>query len=61
MAAALAMDSNELACVMIPLADTHLLLPNISIAEILPWRRIRALPDLPDWRGHNQHVNYWTC
>ena len=49
MAAALAMDSNELACVMIPLADTHLLLPNISIAEILPWRRIRALPDLPDW------------
>jgi len=43
------MDSNELACVMIPLADTHLLLPNISIAEILPWRRIRALPDMPPW------------
>jgi len=43
------MDSDELACVMIPLADTHLLLPNISIAEILPWRRIRALRELPPW------------
>ena len=27
---------------MIPLADTHLLLPNVTVAEILPWRRIKA-------------------
>jgi hypothetical protein len=33
-------DAKELACVLIPLADTHLLLPNVTIAEILPWRRI---------------------
>ena len=49
MAAALEMDQNELACVMIPLADTHLLLPNISVAEILPWRRIKAIKDGPPW------------
>ena len=34
---------------MIPLADTHLLLPNVSVAEILPWRRIKLLPDAPPW------------
>ena len=49
MAAALEMDAKELACVMIPLADTHLLLPNISVAEILPWRRIKAIKDAPPW------------
>ncbi len=43
MAALLAVDAKELACVMIPLADTHLLLPNVTIAEILPWRRIKPL------------------
>ena len=50
MAALLAVDAKELACVMIPLAaDTHLLLPNVTIAEILPWRRIKPLPDAPKW------------
>ena len=49
MAAVLAMDSKELACVLIPLVDTHLLLPNVSIAEILPWRRVKSLPDAPPW------------
>ena len=34
---------------MIPLADTHLLLPNVTIAEILPWRRIKPLADGPKW------------
>ena len=42
MAALLAVDAKELACVMIPLANTHLLLPNVTVAEILPWRRINA-------------------
>ena len=50
MAAALSVDdAKELACVMIPLADTHLLLPNVTIAEILPWRRIKPLPNGPKW------------
>ena len=50
MAAALAVeDEKELACVMIPLADTHLLLPNVTIAEILPWRRIKPLANGPKW------------
>ena len=42
MAALLAVDEvKELACVMIPLADTHLLLPNVTIEEILQWRRLK--------------------
>ncbi len=48
-AAVLAVDAKELACVLIPLADTHLLLPNVTIAEILPWRRIKPLADGPKW------------
>ena len=49
MAAVLAVDAKELACVMIPIADTHLLLPNVTIAEILPWRRIKSLENGPKW------------
>ncbi len=49
MAALLAVDTKELACVMIPLAQTHLVLPNVTIAEILPWRRIKPLADGPKW------------
>ncbi len=49
MAALLAVETKELACVMIPLAETHLLLPNVTIAEILPWRRIKPLSGGPKW------------
>src|SRR5512138_2240469 len=50
MAAAVSVDdAKELACVMIPLADTHLLLPNVTVAEILPWRRIKPLQGAPKW------------
>ena len=49
MAAAVAIENTELSCVLIPLDGTQLLLPNISIAEILPWRRVKALGDTPDW------------
>jgi chemosensory pili system protein ChpC len=34
---------------MIPLNGTHLLLPNICVAEILPWRRVKMLEDAPNW------------
>ncbi len=49
MAAQLAEELNELSCVLIPLDGTRLLLPNISVAEILPWRRVKALNEGPEW------------
>lgn len=39
----------EVQCVVIPLSHCCLLLPNVCVAEILPWRRIKPLPDAPDW------------
>jgi len=39
--------------VLIPTPGTHLLLPNVCIAEIIPWRRIKMLPGGPSWcMGH---------
>ena len=49
MAAVAVNDSTELACVLIPLGTTQLLLPNVSIAEIIPWRRLKAWDTSPDW------------
>lgn len=49
MAALAANDSMELACVVIPLGSTQLLLPNVSVAEIIPWRRLKTWDDAPDW------------
>jgi chemosensory pili system protein ChpC len=42
-------DLSELSCVLIPLQGTQLLLPNISVAEILSWRRVKMLKDAPVW------------
>lgn len=47
MAEVVAQQSTELSCVVIPLSGMQLLLPNICIAEILPWRRVKALEDAP--------------
>ena len=49
MAVAVADETNEISCVMIPTLGAQLLLPNVSIAEIVPWRRIRTLADGPAW------------
>ena len=49
MAAVAAKDETELACVVIPLGTTQLLLPNVSVAEIIPWRRLKAWDGSPDW------------
>ncbi len=46
---ALQNDSRELSCVLIPSGNYQLLLPNVSVAEILPWRRIKPLEDTPNW------------
>ena len=49
MAAIVAEELSELSCVMIPLQGSQLLLPNVCVAEILPWRRVKALSDTPPW------------
>jgi len=49
MAARVANEANELSCIVIPLEDTQLLLPNVCVAEILPWRRVRTLAETPAW------------
>lgn len=41
--------SGEFSSVMIPTPGACLLLPNICVAEIVPWRRIKVLPDTPTW------------
>jgi chemosensory pili system protein ChpC len=49
-AAAVAQESVELSCALIPLLnDGQLLLPSVCIAEIMPWRRIKVLPEAPSW------------
>jgi len=39
----------EVQCVVIPLQESRLLLPNECVAEILPWRRIKPLQAMPNW------------
>lgn len=52
-AEAVANEANELSCVLIPTPGAQLLLPNVCIAEIMPWRRIKVLLDGPSWcMGH---------
>ena len=49
MAAVVAQELSERSCVLIPLNDAALLLPNVCVAEILPWRRVKAVTGLPQW------------
>ncbi|MCZ6617800.1 MAG: chemotaxis protein CheW [Gammaproteobacteria bacterium] len=49
MAAVMEREQTELSCVLIPLNAGNLLLPNVCMAEILLWRRIKILKDAPDW------------
>ena len=52
-AVAVADEANELSCVLIPTPGLQLLLPNVCVAEIVPWRRIRRLEHGPSWcMGH---------
>ncbi len=48
-AAVVAQEPSELACVLIPLQQGQLLLPSVCVAEIMPWRRIKVLQDVPAW------------
>lgn len=49
MAAVMNQDTVDISCVVIPTGNSVLLLPNVCVAEILPWRRIKPLADQPDW------------
>jgi len=42
-------DDSELACILAPLADGSLLLPNVAVAEVLRSQRVRAADGLPPW------------
>ncbi len=42
-------DQGELSCVLIPTEGQNLLLPNVCVAEIVPWRRIKFLKEGPSW------------
>jgi chemosensory pili system protein ChpC len=66
-AVAVADDTNELSCVVIPTPGAQLLLPNVSIAEIVPWRRIKPMVEGPawcmghlGWRGRNVPVIHYA-
>ncbi|MDP6375075.1 MAG: chemotaxis protein CheW [Pseudomonadales bacterium] len=44
---------SELSCVMIPIGQRSVVLPNECVAEILPWRRVRPYAKAPQWcLGH---------
>ena len=49
MVAQLAQHLEEVSCVLIPTGTDELLLPNICIAEILPWRRSKPINGVPEW------------
>ncbi len=66
-AVAVTNEANELACVLIPTPGAQLLLPNVCIAEIVPWRRIKVLNEGPGWclghvgwRGKNLPVVHYA-
>ena len=42
-------DPEELSCVVIPAPGESVLLPNVCVAEIVPWRRIKPLKGAPAW------------
>lgn len=40
---------SSLTGLVVPLADRTLLLPNVAVAELIPYRAPPAMPGLPDW------------
>ena len=49
MASVVANEPIVMSCIMIPVAGAELLLPNVCIAEIVPWRRMQPLKKGPGW------------
>lgn len=44
-----AIASNELATLLIPVSGKQLVLPNVTVAEIIPYKEPLAEDDKPDW------------
>ena len=42
-------DSNELATLLIPMADRQLVLPNVAVAEIIAFIEPVSMSHMPDW------------
>lgn len=40
---------NELAALLIPIHQRHILLPNVTVAEIIPYVKPTPVADKPDW------------
>ena len=36
-------------CLLVPLADRHLLMPNVTVAELIAYRQPQVAPGLPAW------------
>ena len=52
-------ETDEIACVLVPVRGARLLLPGVTVAEVLKVQRIRPVKTTPDWhlgllpwRGH---------
>ena len=46
---ALVSETENMSCLIIPLGKSNLLLPNVTVAEILPWRKIKKWDLAPQW------------
>jgi len=42
-------ESPEMACLILPLDDCDLLIPNDCVAEVMSWRRVKPASGLPRW------------
>ncbi|OEY65863.1 chemotaxis protein CheW [Marinobacter sp. X15-166B] len=42
-------NAHLLSCVIIPMGESQLLLPNVSIAEVVDYARIEPRESMPDW------------
>ncbi|HSG90158.1 MAG TPA: chemotaxis protein CheW [Pseudomonadales bacterium] len=42
-------DADEIACVLVPLHARQLLLPGVTVAEVVRMQRIRPVKTTPDW------------
>jgi chemosensory pili system protein ChpC len=49
MRAAEKIENREMACLILPLDECDLLLPNDCVAEVMPWRRVKPAAGLPRW------------
>lgn len=40
---------DELACLLVPMSGCHLLVPTVSVAEMVPFRQLDASTEGPEW------------